>query len=118
MNVVGFGSRLPRFIETFPGIVPAANIHHSHAALIMLIRGARILLSNGLHALFSNLDVHAGTIGQLFARTLENLFELLFGAGKFLLVKETKSFVVEFELSLHSGVNHFDATTLGWMRRS
>ncbi len=118
MNVVGFGSGLSRFIKTFPGVVPAANIHHGHAALVMLIGCARILHSDRLHTLLSNFDVHTRTIRELFAGPLENFFELLLGAREFLLVKEGKSFVVEFELGLHAGVNQFDSATLGRVRRS
>src|ERR1700732_2920209 len=118
MNVVGFGSGLAGLIKTFPGVVPPANIHHGHAALVMLVRSARILLSNGLHTLLGDFDVHTRTVRELFAGALENLFELLLGAGEFLLVKEGKSFVVEFELSLDAGVDHFDSATLRWVRRS
>src|SRR6202040_2034271 len=32
VNVVGFRSRLARFIEAFPSVVPSANIHHGHTA--------------------------------------------------------------------------------------
>ena len=105
MNVVGFRSGLTRLIEAFASIVPSANIHHGHTALIMLIGSARILLSGGLHALLSYFDVHARTIRQLFAGAFENLFQLLLGTREFLLMKEGKSFVVEFELGLHAGVN-------------
>ncbi len=118
MNVVGFGGGFASFIQTFPRVVPAANIHHGHAALIMLVGGARILFSNGLHTLLSNFDVHTRTIRKLFAGAFQNLFEFLLGAREFLLVKEGESLVVEFELSLYSGVNQFDAATLGRMGRS
>src|ERR1700722_3075192 len=100
MNVVSFGSRLASFIEAFPGVVPSADIHHGHAALVMLIRGAGILFSNGFHTLLGDFDMHTRAVRELFAGTLENLFELLLGAREFLLVKERKGFVVEFELSL------------------
>ncbi|MCU1241673.1 MAG: hypothetical protein JWO71_2399 [Candidatus Acidoferrum typicum] len=118
MNVVGFGSGLARFIKTFPGVVPATNIHHGHAALVMLVRGAGILFSNGLHALLGNFDVHTRTVREFFAGPLENLFELLLSAGEFLLVKEGKGLVVEFELSLDAGINHFDSATLRRVRSS
>ncbi len=117
MDVVGFGSGLACLVKTFPGVIPAANIHHSHTALVMFIRGARILLGDGLHTLLSNFDVHTRTIRELFAGALKNFFEFLLGAREFLLMKEGECFVVELELSLNTGVNEFDPATLRWVWR-
>lgn len=117
MDVVGFGSGLACLVKTLPCVVPAANIHHSHTTLVMLIGSARILLGDGLHALLSNLDVHTRTIRELFAGALQNLFKFLLGARELLLMKEGKRFVVELELSLNPGVNQFDPATLRWVRR-
>jgi hypothetical protein len=118
MNVVGFGSGLARFVEAFAGVVPAADVHHGHTALIVLVGGARILLGNRFHALLGDFDVHARAVGKLFAGTFQNPFQLLLGAREFLLVKEGEGFVVEFKLCLHTGIDQFDAATLGRMGRS
>ena len=117
MNVVGLRSGLASFIKTFPGVVPAADIHHGHAALVMLVRSAGVLFSNGFHTLFCDFDVHTRTVRELLAGALEDLFELLLSAGKLLLVKEGKGFVVELELSLDAGINHFYPATLRRMGR-
>ena len=39
-NVIGFGRELAGFVETFACVVPAAEIHHGHAALVMLVESA------------------------------------------------------------------------------
>jgi hypothetical protein len=115
MNVIGFRRGLAGFVETFARVIPAADIHHGHAALIVLVRGLGIELVTGLHALFGDFDVHAGAIGKFFAGAFENLFELLFGLGEFLLMKEGERFIVELELRLDARVDHLDATALRGM---
>src|SRR5690348_16287493 len=39
-NVIGLGSLFARLIEAFARFVPAAEIHHGHAALVMVLGGA------------------------------------------------------------------------------
>ena len=116
VDVVGFGRGFAGFVETFAGVVPAADVHHSHAALIVLFGGARILFLGRLHALLGDFYVHARAIREFFAGAFENFFELLFGSGEFLLMEEREGLVVNFELGLDARIDQFDTTTLG--RRS
>src|SRR5260370_39248031 len=117
MNVVGFGGGFAGLVETFSGVVPAADVHHGDAALIMLFGGARILFVRGLHALLGDFQMHARAIGELFAWPFQNFFEFLLGLGKFLLVKKRESFIVSFELCLDERINQLDAAALGRWRR-
>ena len=66
-----------------------------------------------LHALLGDLEVHAGAVGKFFAGAFEHFFKFLFGSGKFLLVKESQSLVVELQLRLDAGINQFDTAALG-----
>jgi hypothetical protein len=84
----------------------------------MLIDGLGIGLVAGLHALLGDFEVHTSAIGEFFAGAFENFFELGFGLGELLLVEERERFVVKLELSLDTGVDHFDAAALGGMRWS
>lgn len=111
-NMIGFGRLLAGFLQAFAGFVPAAEIHHGDAALVVLLGGAGRLLLGRLHALLGNLDVHARAVRKLLAGTFENLFKFLLGALKFLLVKEGKRFVIELELRLHARINELDAASL------
>ncbi len=83
----------------------------------MLIGSARILFVRGLHALLGNFHVHARAIREFLAGTFQNFFKFLLGAREFLLMKESQSFIVKFELRLHARVHQFDAPTLGGRRR-
>jgi hypothetical protein len=88
MNVVGFRSSTASFIETFTGIVPAPDVHHGDTPLVMFVGGAGILIMRRLHALLGNFHVHASAVGQFFTGAFNDLFQFLFGAGKFLLAEE------------------------------
>ncbi len=112
VNVIGLGSEFAGFVETFAGFVPTAQIHHGHAALIMLFGRFGILLGEGLHALFSDAEMGARAVSEFLAGALKDLFEFLFGTLKFLLVKESHGLFIDFHLGLHARVNHLDATTL------
>ncbi len=81
----------------------------------MFFKSARILLLGRLHALFGNFDVHAGAVGEFLAGAGDNFFQFLFGALKFLLVKQAESLVVELHLSLNERIDHFNASALGRM---
>src|SRR5713101_6004177 len=116
VNMVGLGRGLAGFVETFAGIVPAADVHHGDAALIMFIRSAGILLLRRLHALLGDFHVHARAIGEFLAGAFEYFFQFLLGTSEFLLMKESQSFVVDFELRLNTGVNQLDTPTLGGRR--
>jgi hypothetical protein len=116
VNVVGFGRGFASFIEAFACIIPAPDVHHGHAALIVLVGSAGILLVRGLHALVGNLEVHAGAVGELFTWTFQNLLELLFGASELLLMEKGQGFIVEFQLGLHAGIDHFHPAALGRVR--
>ena len=85
--MIGFRRGFASFVEAFARIVPAANVHHGDATLIMFFGGAGILIVPGLHALFGDFHVHASAIGEFFAGAFEDFFEFLLGTGKFLLVK-------------------------------
>jgi hypothetical protein len=61
--------------------------------------------------------MHAGAIGEFLAGAFENFFQFLLSAGEFLLMKESQSFVVNFELRLDARVDQLDAATLRWRRR-
>src|SRR5215831_17026619 len=43
VNMVGFGRGLARFVKALARVVPAADIHHGHAALIMIFGALGIL---------------------------------------------------------------------------
>ena len=116
MNVVGFGREFARSLKTLAGFVPAAQIHHGDAALIMVFRAPGILIGGGFHTLFGNAKMGAGTVGKFFAGTGNDALQLLFGTLKFLLMEEAHGFFVKFHLGLDQGVHHFDATPL--VRRS
>jgi len=116
MDMICFWSCLARLKETFAGVVPAADVHHGDATLIMIFCGARVLLVAGLHALLSDLQVHARAIRQFFTRSFQNLFKFLFGAGKFLLMKEREGFVIKLKLGLDARIDQFDATALSGRR--
>jgi hypothetical protein len=116
VNMVGLGRGFAGFIETFAGIVPAADVHHRDATLIMFVRGAGILLVRRLHALLGDFQVHARAIGEFLAGAFENFFKFLLGAGEFLLMKEGQGFIVDFELRLHQGIDELDTPTLGGRR--
>lgn len=115
-NVIGFWREFARFIEAFSSFIPASEIHHCHAALIVLFRSARILFRLRLHALLGNFDVHARAIRKLFAGTFHNFFQLLFRFGVFLLVKQGQRFVVGLHLRLDERIDKFDPSALngGW----
>ena len=117
VNVVGFRRGLAGFQKAFAGFVPAANIHHGHATLVVLLSRAGIFFLKRLHALLGDFHVHAGAVGKLLAGPLENFFELLLGAGKFLLMKECQGLVVDFELRLDEGVDELDAAPLDGVGR-
>lgn len=116
-DVVGFGSELARPVKTFPGIVPAAKVHHGHPALIVLFGGLGILLLRRLHALFCNFQMHASAVGELLARAFENLLQFLLGALKSLLMKMDQSLIVDFHLSLDARIDQLDAASLGRVGR-
>lgn len=118
VNVVRLGRGLSSAIQALSCVIPAADIHHRHAALIVLVCGLGILLVTWFHALFGNLQVHASAIGKFLAGPLKDLFEFLLGFGKLLLVKQRQRFVVELELRLNAGIDQLDAAPLGRMLRS
>ena len=72
MDIVRFGGGLAGFVEAFARVVPAANIHHGYATLIVFVSSARVLLLAGLHALLGDFDVHARTIGEFFTGAFED----------------------------------------------
>ena len=113
MNMVRFGRRFAGFQEALARVVPAADVHHADSALIMLFGGPGILFRGRFHALLGDLEVHASTIGELFAGASQNFFEFLLGFGKFLLMKEGQGLIVDFELGLDARVYQFDSTALG-----
>ena len=117
VNVIGFRRGFAGFVETFAGVVPAANVHHGDAALIVFFGGAWIQFLRRLHALLGDFQMHARAIGKLLARAYQNFLKFLLGLGEFLLMKEGQSFVVNFELGLHARIDQFDATALGGRRR-
>jgi hypothetical protein len=85
--MVGFGGGTTGFVETFAGVIPAADIHHGHTALIMFIGGAGILIVRGLHALLGNFDVHTSAVGEFSAGAFDYFFKFGLGAREFLLPK-------------------------------
>src|SRR2546427_12937070 len=116
--MVGLGRGFAGFVETLAGIIPAADVHHRDAALVMLISGARILLVRRLHALFGDFHVHARAIREFLAGTFQNFFKFLLGAREFLLMEERESLIVKFELRLDERVHQLDTPTLRWWRRA
>ena len=112
MDVVGLWRGFACFVEAFAGVIPAADVHHGDAALVMIFGSARGVLGSRLHALLGNFDMHAGAVDELFAGALKNFFQLLLGTRELLLVKKRESFIVELELGLDARVNQFDTPTL------
>jgi hypothetical protein len=117
VDVVGLGGRFAGFVETFARVVPAADVHHGHPALIVLFGGARILFLRRLHALLGDLYVHARAVSEFFAGAFENFFELLLGSCEFLLMEEREGLVIDLELRLDARIDQFDTTTLGGRSR-
>jgi len=113
MDMVGLGRGFAGSIEAFAGVVPAADVHHGHAALVVVFGGARILFLGRLHALLGNLQVHARAIGEFFAGALQHFFQFLLGLGEFLLVEEGQSFIIGFQLSLNARIDQLYTTALG-----
>src|SRR4029077_12253129 len=77
-NVIGLRRQLASFVQTFARVIPASEVHHGYAALVVLLKGARILFLRRLHALFRDLDVHAGAVGEFLAGALDDFFQFLF----------------------------------------
>jgi len=117
VNVIGLRRGFAGFVETFAGIIPAADVHHRDATLVMLVRGVGVLFLRRLHALLGDFQVHARAVGKFLAGAFHDFFEFLLGAGEFLLMKEGEGFVVNFELCLDARVNQLDTSTLGGRRR-
>ncbi len=112
VNVVGLRRGFARLVETLARIVPAADVHHRNATLIMLFGCARILLVRRLHALLGDFHVHPRAIREFLAGAFENFFKFLLGAREFLLMEERQRFIVEFELRLDERVHQLDTSTL------
>src|SRR5258708_10398082 len=93
-NVISFGCQLASFVQTFAGVIPAPEVHHGYAALIMLFKGARILFLRRLHALFRDFDVHTGAVGEFLAGAFDHFFQFLFRTFKFLLMEKTEHLVL------------------------
>ena len=113
MDMIGFRSKLASFLKTLSSFIPAAQIHHGHAALIMILGSFGILIGKRLHALLGDAEMRARTIGKFFTGTGNDPFELLFGTLKFLLVEERHGFFIEFHLCLDERVHHFNTAALG-----
>ena len=115
--MIGLGRGFAGFVEAFAGVVPAADVHHGHATLIVLIGGVRIFLLGRLHALLGNFQVHARAVGEFLAGAFEDSFQFLLGASEFLLMKEGEGLVIDFELRLDAGIDELDPASLGgWGR--
>ena len=113
MNVIGFGSEFAGSLKALARFVPAAEIHHGDASLVMIFRRLEILVGGGFHALFSDAEMRARAISEFPAGASDDLLEFLFGTLKFLLVEEGHGLFVDFHLRLDHRIDHFDAATLG-----
>ena len=87
VNVIGLWRQFASFLQTFACLVPAAEIHHADAALIVVLRRFRALVGGGLHALFHNAHMYAGAVDKFLAGAFQNLFQFLLGTLEFVLVK-------------------------------
>ena len=112
VDVIGLRCEFAGSFEAFASFIPAAKIHHGHAALIMFFGRLGILIVGRLHALFGNAQMGASAVGKFFAGADENLLEFLLGPLKFLLVEEGHGLFVDLHLSLNERINHFDTTAL------
>ena len=112
VDVVEFRSQLARLLQAFTRFIPTAEIHHGDTTLIVFLGGSGILLGGRLHALFRNADVSASAVSKLFAGTLQNPLQFLFGTLEFLLMEEGHGLFVEFHLCLDAWVHHFNAAPL------
>ena len=113
MDMIRLGRGLARFIEALARFIPSPDVHHRHAALVMLFGAARILFLRRLHALVDNFQVHTRAVGKFLAGPLQHVFEYLLGAREFLLMEQSQSFIVSFELLLHPRIDQFHAAALG-----
>ena len=111
-DVVHFGSKLTGFPERFARFVPPAEVHHGHAALIIVIGCTRVQLGRGFQSCLDDAQMHARSIGKLFAGTGENLFQFLPSAHQLLLLEEDDCLFVGLELSLNVRVAKLDAAAL------
>jgi hypothetical protein len=112
VDMIGLGRELAGFFKAFASFIPAAKIHHGHAALIMFVGRLWILIVGRLHTLFGDAQMGAGAVGEFFTGADENLLEFLFGTLEFLLVEEGHGLFVDLHLSLNERINHFDTTAL------
>ena len=74
MDMIGFGSQFAGLLETLPSLVPSAQIHHGHAALIMILGSFGILIGKRFHALLSDAKMRARTVCKFLAGTRDDLF--------------------------------------------
>jgi hypothetical protein len=117
MNMVSFGSKLAGLFETLARLIPAAEIHHGHTALVVVFGGLGILIVSWLHALFGDAQVGTRAIGQFPAGASDDLLEFQFGALKFLLVEKGHGLFVDFHLGLDQGIDELDAAVLRGLGR-
>ena len=73
--------------QMFARFVPAPQIHHGHARLIMFFRRAHGRSGLLGHALFDNAQMNPRAVRQFLARAGFDLFEQFFCLHKFLLVE-------------------------------
>jgi len=71
---VRFGGALRAFKKNFARVVPAADVHHADAALVMLLGGSGILFRGRPSCAARRSQVHAGAIGELFAGAFQDFF--------------------------------------------
>ena len=115
VHVICLGRKLARLLEAFARFVPAAQVHHGHATLIVILGRFGVVLRGWLHALLNNAQMGARAICEFFARTFENLFQLLLRTLEFLLMEKTHSLFIQLHLCLNAWIDQFNAATL-WVR--
>lgn len=102
-NVIRFGSSFTRTVQMLARIVPAPQIHHGNALVVMVFSGFGARLDRPGNALAADPKVNSRAVRKFFARTLNHAFEQFLGAMKFLLLKVLQTLFVSLKL-LDSGL--------------
>ena len=103
---IGLGSQFARAQQMIARFIPAPQIHHRNARLIMFLRRAKRRRRLLDHALFGDANMNLRAIGKFFAWPGNNLFKQFFRFREFLLMEMLHGLFVEFQLLLKAWINH------------
>src|SRR5579872_4700348 len=87
-------------------LVPAAQIHHSDARLIMFLDRFQRRRSLFGHALLGDAKVHLSTVGELLARPGDRFFQQFLCLGVLLLMKMLNRLLIQLKLLFELRIHH------------